>query len=180
MSSSARRVKSAMGLRSVALESTNVRPCRFGRHCSPANVCRPWTSRPSTAASRALSIGASELSINCCRSLASVPVVSEPEWRLIADALDATLRARIADSATAARPITCPLLDTATGACLVYDARPVACRSYGFYAERQYVLGCHRIESIAGGPDGVIWGNHLALEVELAALGPAKPLYDWL
>jgi Fe-S-cluster containining protein len=106
---------------------------------------------------------------------------------LIAAALDALpadvaelLRRRIRDSASASRPIVCPLLDRDAGACLVYSARPVACRAYGFYAERQFVLGCSRIESIAEESPDVVWGNHAALEEELRLLGPAAELYEWL
>jgi Fe-S-cluster containining protein len=124
---------------------------------------------------------------DCCRSLASVPLVSRPEWQRMSAALDAlpapaaeSARHRIAASASASRPVVCPLLDTATGACLIYDARPVACRAYGFYAERESVLGCRRIESIATQSPDVIWGNHAALEERLRSLGPAAPLSDWL
>jgi Fe-S-cluster containining protein len=123
---------------------------------------------------------------DCCRSLASVPLVSRPEWQRIAAALEAlppetaeSARRRIRASASASRPVACPLLDTATGACLVYDARPIACRSYGFYAERGSVLGCHRIESMAQQSPGVVWGNHSALEEDLHSLGTALPLYQW-
>jgi Fe-S-cluster containining protein len=124
---------------------------------------------------------------DCCRSLASVPLVTRSEWERIAAALDAlpapaaeAARRRIEASASAARPVVCPLLDTANGACLVYDARPVACRAYGFYAERDSVLGCLRIGSIATESPDVVWGNHAALEDRLRALGPAAPLPAWL
>jgi Fe-S-cluster containining protein len=124
---------------------------------------------------------------DCCRSLASVPLVSHSEWQSIAGSLDALpagiaelARRRIQASASASRPVVCPLLDTAAGACLVYDARPVACRAYGFYAERDYVLGCRRIESIAQRSPDVVWGNHPALEDRLRALGAAAPLPAWL
>jgi uncharacterized protein len=123
----------------------------------------------------------------CCRRLASVPRVTAQEWQSIADALDrlpaATanlVRSRIRASASAVRPVTCPLLDTASGTCLVYDARPIACRAYGFYAERQYVLGCSRIESIVGEQPDVVWGNHAALEDQLQSLGAAAELSEWL
>lgn len=123
----------------------------------------------------------------CCRSLASVPRVSEPEWRAIARALDAlpahvaeAARRRIRESAGAMRPVTCPLLDRATGACLVYAARPVACRAYGFYAEREGVLGCARIAAIAAETPYVVWGNHAALGERLRALGPERALDAWL
>ena len=123
----------------------------------------------------------------CCRRLAAVPLVSAEEWRHIASALDAmpaataaALRQRIRDSAGVARPVVCPLLDSASGSCLVYPARPVACRAYGFYAEREAVLGCSRIESVAHQSADVIWGNHTTLEARLDQLGPAAELWRWL
>jgi len=124
---------------------------------------------------------------DCCRRLASVPRVSREEWHHIAAALDAlpadtadAVRRRIAHAALVARPVICPLLDAASGACLVYEARPVACRAYGFYAEGRYVLGCSRIESMARQLPEVVWGNHAALEERLEALGTAASLADWL
>lgn len=124
---------------------------------------------------------------DCCRRLAAVPLVSETEWRRIAAALDVlptptaeSARHRIAASASLSRPVVCPLLDLAAGACLIYDARPIACRTYGFYADRECVLGCHRIESIAKQSPDIIWGNHRAVEARLESLGPVKPLNGWL
>lgn len=116
-----------------------------------------------------------------------MPRVSGEEWQLIAGALDALpaatadlARRRIQDGASLSRPVVCPLLDIDSGTCLVYEARPVACRAYGFYTERQYVLGCSRIESIGQELPDVVWGNHAALEDRLGALGAAAPLFDWL
>jgi len=124
---------------------------------------------------------------DCCRRLASVPTVTAPEWRAIADAIQLLpvptaklIRERIQESSALSRPITCPLLDTRSGACLVYDARPVACRTYGFYVERTDVLGCNRIEAIADQNAHLIWGNHVAVEEKLSALGPASELHAWL
>lgn len=124
---------------------------------------------------------------DCCRSLASVPRVSQPEWRCIAKAIDempaavgCELRQRIRDSAFASRPVTCPLLEASTGSCLIYDARPIACRSYGFYAERDKVLGCDCIVTISQQKPDVIWGNHPALEEQMDDLGPAAELFIWL
>ncbi len=91
-----------------------------------------------------------------------------------------TARQRILASASASRPVVCPLLDLASGACLVYDARPIACRAYGFYAERELVLGCRRIESIGREVPGILWGNHEALEDRIRSLGPAAELSEWL
>ena len=124
---------------------------------------------------------------DCCRHLASVPRVTRDEWLLMEGAIGAlsdetavVLRQRIHDSAQKTRPVVCPLLDTDSGACLIYAARPVACRSYGFYAERDKVLGCHRIEKLARESPDVIWGNHESLEERLAQCGPALELSEWL
>ena len=123
----------------------------------------------------------------CCRRLASVPRVTQEEWELISVALDAlppetaeVVRMRVRDSADASRPIVCPLLDTGSGACLVYEARPIACRAYGFYTEREHVLGCSRIETISWHSPDVVWGNHVALEDRLRPLGIAMELPLWM
>jgi Fe-S-cluster containining protein len=117
---------------------------------------------------------------DCCRHLASVPRVTRDEWLLMETALNANLRERIRDSAQKTRPVVCPLLDEESGACLIYAVRPVACRSYGFYAERDKVLGCHRIEALARGSHAVIWGNHEALDERLAQIGLTRELFEWL
>jgi Fe-S-cluster containining protein len=113
--------------------------------------------------------------------------VTQAEWLPIASAIDALpadttrgVRQRIRDSQTLSRPVVCPLLDTDSGTCLVYDARPVACRTYGFYAEREFVLGCDRIESVSRQSPDVIWGNHVTLEARIEELGPAAELFIWM
>lgn len=128
---------------------------------------------------------------DCCRHLASEPRVSRDEWLLIADALNAlpveisrAARVRIRESAGMPRPVTCPLLDSNSGSCLVYEARPLACRAYGFYAEREMVLGCGRIELLSRDEPGlirgnVVWGNHTALEERMRELGPSRELSAW-
>lgn len=123
----------------------------------------------------------------CCRRLASLPRVSREEWKQIADALEALPRAtaesarqRIRDSGRWPATSVCPLLDSNSGTCLVYEARPLACRAYGFYAERGDVLGCSRIESISREAPDVIWGNHAALEQDMRQQGAAAGLPVWL
>jgi Fe-S-cluster containining protein len=116
----------------------------------------------------------------CCRRLAAPPRVSEAEWREIAPRIGEEERRRIRESAGARRPVVCPLLDTGSGACVVYEARPVACRTYGLYVEREGVLGCSRIEAIAAEGRAVVWGNHAAVEGEVAGLGEARELAEWL
>lgn len=124
---------------------------------------------------------------DCCQSLAALPEITRAEWERLRGALaalDAAARASVERAvedrrrAGAARPIACPLLDE-RGLCRIYDARPLACRSYGFYADHEGVLGCHRI--LARAEDaGVVWGNHEALLRSAGALGERRSLLDWL
>ncbi len=80
-----------------------------------------------------------------------------------------------------ARPIICPMLELASGSCPVYRQRPVACRTYGFYVQRDKGLYCHDLESLVD--DGVlldvVWGNHDAIDQRLAQLGERRALTDW-
>jgi len=123
----------------------------------------------------------------CCRRLAAAPRVSGPEWERMSRALEAlpadtaeAARRRIRESKAAAGPAVCPLLDRELGTCLIYEARPVACRAYGFYADRGAVLGCGRIEAMAAERADIVWGNHAALEEWLDSLGEAQALAEWL
>jgi uncharacterized protein len=78
-------------------------------------------------------------------------------------------------------PYVCPMLEQSTGACFVYAHRPVACRTYGFYRERDKGLYCglirERLE--AGEMDDVVWGNAEAVEADLARMGEAADLSAW-
>ena len=84
-------------------------------------------------------------------------------------------------AAHAARPVTCPLLDPASDACMVYAHRPVACRTYGFYAQRDKGFYCGDIAAqvAAGQLADVVWGNHDAIDQRLAQLGETRALTDW-
>lgn len=79
------------------------------------------------------------------------------------------------------RPLTCPLLDRSNGTCPVYHQRPVACRTYGFYVQRDKGLYCHDIELQVdeGRLPSVVWGNHDAIDQRLAGLGESRSLSDW-
>ena len=125
----------------------------------------------------------------CCRRLADVPQLTAVEWHSLREGL-ATLPAErlrevsrnmaaLADQRE--RPVVCPLLDQSTNACPVYAQRPVACRSYGFYVQRDKGLYCADIEAqVADGfLDDVVWGNHDAIDHRLAGLGEALPMTDW-
>lgn len=125
----------------------------------------------------------------CCHQLADIPTLTRAEWELLREGL-ATLpaaqrdeigRRLVALATSQERPVTCPFLDRDTGACPVYPFRPVACRTYGFYVQRDRGLYCDEIESrvAAGKLTHVVWGNHDAIDRSLAALGDARPLTDW-
>jgi Fe-S-cluster containining protein len=123
----------------------------------------------------------------CCRQLASEPRVSRDEWLLLDRALKGlpadiaeAARRRIRDSVGRPRPVICPLLHADSGTCLVYEARPIPCRAYGFYTERGDVLGCSQIESLSRESPDVVWGNHAALEDRMRQMGPAMELSAWL
>jgi Fe-S-cluster containining protein len=79
------------------------------------------------------------------------------------------------------RPIVCPLLDQSAGACRVYAHRPVACRTYGFYVQRDKGLYCKDIESrVAGGALAeVVWGNQDVIDRRLCDLGDTRELTEW-
>lgn len=126
---------------------------------------------------------------NCCRRLADAPQLTEAEWDLLRAGLTDLPPERLqeirSNMATLIHqkspPITCPLLDLATGSCPVYAQRPVACRTYGFYVQRDLGLYCHDIESrVADGAlTDVVWGNHDAIDHRLADLGEIRALTDW-
>ncbi len=132
---------------------------------------------------------------HCCRKLAEAPRLTAAEWALLREgiqALDAEVRGEVKarlDELPARDPAappwrgTCPLLDRERGACLVYAHRPIACRAYGFYATRDGGLWCETIEARvgAGDADGIVLGNHDALDRALeATVGPSRSLVEWL
>lgn len=125
----------------------------------------------------------------CCRKLADVPRLTRTEWDLLREGLAALPASQFDEIARkiralaegAARPVVCPMLDAASGACPVYAHRPVACRTYGFFVDRDLGLYCRDIEAlVAGGRlEDVVWGNHEAIERRLKAFEPVRALTDW-
>jgi len=126
---------------------------------------------------------------NCCRRLAEVPQLTAAEWELLREGLAALAPEQLGEishkmaalGSQQSRPIVCPLLDQSTGACPVYAQRPVACRTYGFYVQRELGLYCHDIESrvAAGTLADVVWGNHDAIDQRLTEEGEIRALTDW-
>lgn len=125
----------------------------------------------------------------CCRQLAAIPQLGPAEWELLREGLAALPPERLEEigqrmaalAQQRTRPFVCPLLDHATGACPVYAQRPVACRTYGFYVQRDLGLYCRDIETgVAEGTlADVVWGNHDAIDRQLAEFGQAKALTEW-
>ena len=126
---------------------------------------------------------------SCCRRLAAIPRLTEAEWALLREGLAALpvehldkIGQGIAALATQqSGPVVCPLLDQASGACPVYAHRPVACRTYGFYVQRDKGLYCGDIESRTdrGLLADVVWGNHDAVDQRLSPLGEVRELTAW-
>jgi len=123
----------------------------------------------------------------CCRRLAEVPRLTAAEWEWLKEdliLLPPELLKEISRNIAAlpnSRPVVCPLLDQATGACRVYAHRPVACRTYGFYVQRELGLYCKDIEARVADGDwaDVVWGNHDAIDRSLGELGETRELTEW-
>jgi len=125
----------------------------------------------------------------CCHRLAEIPLLTQAEWGLLKEGLETLPTAEreaicdqvLALAQTTSRPIICPMLDEAAGACRVYAYRPVACRTYGFFVERDLGLYCKEIEAQVerGELSMVIWGNQDRVAHALKALGDARDLTEW-
>jgi Fe-S-cluster containining protein len=103
-----------------------------------------------------------------------VPELSSCEWELLEAALLALPQAEreaCVQRATALPddgPVQCPLLDPDAGVCRVYDARPLACRSYGFYVQRDHDAWCERVAAhVERERERLVFGNHAALDRDL-------------
>lgn len=126
----------------------------------------------------------------CCRNLARLPELRRPEWELLeaglaelrTDQRDAVRERLQVLSGQSGPPYACPFLDDSSGCCLVYAHRPMACRTYGFYRERDKGLYCEMIRERAdsGEFDRVVWGNTEGLDSRMAAMGERIPLLEWV
>jgi uncharacterized protein len=126
---------------------------------------------------------------DCCRSLAAIPEMTRAEWELLRvgwSSLPPAVRQAVAGrihclEADPSRPIICPFLDREAGACLVYESRPLACRTYGFYVDHDLGLYCRKIEASVdrGELSDVVWGHQATVKSESEKLGPARTLLEW-
>jgi hypothetical protein len=88
----------------------------------------------------------------CChfRLTGRTPFLTKGEALVAAKAWRATGRTRLPECPDGA----CPMLDTTTGRCRIYDGRPFGCRTHfcaaagGPYARREVVDLIHRLEDI--------------------------------
>jgi Fe-S-cluster containining protein len=90
---------------------------------------------------------------------------------------------RAIQAATAASGfVVCPLLDLKHGLCTIYEVRPIACRTYGYYDQRGIGLYCKDIEQdvAEGRLDDVVWGSQEGVALDLKRLGPQRSLDEWL
>lgn len=122
----------------------------------------------------------------CCRSLPHLPTITEPEWRRLHAALlqlDPSVRddvfARLREEAqrTSGKTL-CPMLDTTKGMCRVYEARPIACRTYGYYVERDGGLYCEMVNAYSE-MNEVTWGNGESIAADLREEGPFRSIAVW-
>lgn len=128
---------------------------------------------------------------HCCRSLAEIPRMTEPEWRRLHEAFTNLPPHQRTDAAqkleqlrdSPKRPFVCPFLDDEHGTCRVYSARPLACRTYGFYVEGQQGKHCQRVTDALTEHDAndVVWGNESALFARAEKeFGPTRTILQWL
>jgi Fe-S-cluster containining protein len=88
----------------------------------------------------------------CChfKLTGRTPFLTKGEALLAATALRATGRTRLPENPTGA----CPMLDSVSGNCLIYEARPFGCRTHfcpaagGPYARREVIDLIRRLEAV--------------------------------
>jgi Fe-S-cluster containining protein len=125
----------------------------------------------------------------CCKRLAEIPQLTSSEWDLLRIGLtnlSPEIREEITQtvaklSAHSTQFVICPMLDKSQGNCRVYEHRPVACRTYGYYVQHDKGLYCNDIlERVSSGElDKVVWGNQNTIDRQLKRLGDSKDLTQW-
>ena len=88
----------------------------------------------------------------------------------------------VAELSTQSTPfVVCPMLDKLQGICRVYEYRPIACRTYGYYVQHDKGLYCNAIlEKVSSSElNDVVWGNQNTIDRQLNNLGESKALTEW-
>ncbi len=121
----------------------------------------------------------------CCRHLAHAPELSPAEWARVDEAVaqlpvaeraivEQKINTLLQQIATASlnTSIICPYLNEQEGACRIYDSRPIACRTYGFFVTRDHDQYCQQIEAEIReqGEGAIIWGNGDVIRNDIAQI----------
>ena len=127
---------------------------------------------------------------HCCRHLAQPLELSPAEWERVDGAvssLPAPIKAAVDQKIesllqqigeqTISSAVVCPYLDEVEGACRIYDDRPIACRTYGFFIARDHDQYCDQIETQVRdrGDAAIVWGNAEAIRHDIERLS-GKPI----
>jgi Fe-S-cluster containining protein len=125
----------------------------------------------------------------CCHRLAEIPRLTNVEWDLLRTGLSdlpAEIQQEITQtvsqlSTQSNQFIVCPMLDKSKGACRVYEYRPVACRTYGYYVQYDKGLYCNDIlkRVTSGELNDVVWGNQNTIDRQLSSFTDTKDLTEW-
>lgn len=122
----------------------------------------------------------------CCKNLARLPELNREEWTFIEEGLHRLPEAAQFEIAQRMNelegpPFVCPFLDRGSGRCRIYEHRPLACRTFGFYVERAGGRYCGIIrERVERGEfDDVVWGNHEAVDLMANRMGERVSLGEW-
>jgi Fe-S-cluster containining protein len=113
--------------------------------------------------------------------------MTRAEWERLREALTALddraqedIRRRVREEEARVEGKTvCPILDLESGHCRTYPARPIACRTYGYYVERDGGLHCDLVTRFAE-EHPVVWGNGEAIAQDMRALGETATLVVWM
>jgi Fe-S-cluster containining protein len=126
---------------------------------------------------------------SCCHRLADIPQLTIEEWNYLQIGLNLLPTEQLQEishkimalTEQTTRPLVCPFLDLSAGICLVYFYRPIACRTYGFYVERDIGLYCQEIKAQVdtGMLDDIVWGNQEVIDNHLNQLGEKRDLTEW-
>jgi len=127
---------------------------------------------------------------HCCRHLSEPLRLTRAEWARVEIALAelpkearAEIERRVFEIVEGeASGRICPFLEREAGVCQIYGDRPIDCRMYGFYQDRDGGYYCFKIEDVVEeeGEDGIVWGHRASVERRLENVhGPRVSLADW-